>query len=395
MKSRHLVTLAVFGIAAALLTSVFLKLRANDAEPGEASDSAAVDSARAAAQSTAAISAFSTSIAVPVEGAEVGQGTFVVWVNAEGEAAPRRSAPLQAEVGGPIVSVPVTEGSTVRAGQLIARIDPALYELDLAEAQGALDQAEAEFRDLTLGDDRIADPEVRAEREGQARVRSGLAGAGARLERARYDLRRTEIRAPYAGRVANLVVASGSRLGVGDSVATVIDLSQIDVDVFVLEGQIGALAVGRQATVRFSAYRGEQHAATVVTINPIVDSESRASRVTVRLDNAEARILPGMHASVSIAGDLYEGRTFVPKEAIVERSRRDVVFVFEPEAEGSTKGRAKWRYVTTGLENDAAIEIVPAEDTDMVGEGEIVLVAGHSTLTHDARVDVSLPSEQE
>jgi RND family efflux transporter MFP subunit len=289
----------------------------------------------------------------------------------------------------------VTEGSTVRAGQLIARIDPALYELDLAEAQGALDQAEAEFRDLTLGDDRIADPEVRAEREGQARVRSGLAGAEARLERARYDLRRTEIRAPYAGRVANLVVASGSRLGVGDSVATVIDLSQIDVDVFVLEGQIGALAVGRQATVRFSAYRGEQHAATVVTINPIVDSESRASRVTVRLDNPEARILPGMHASVSIAGDLYEGRTFVPKEAIVERSRRDVVFVFEPEAEGSTKGRAKWRYVTTGLENDAAIEIVPAEDTDMVSEGETVLVAGHSTLTHDARVDVSLPSEQE
>ncbi len=151
MKSRHLVTLAVFGVAAALLTSVFLRLRANDAQPGESSDSAAVDSARAAAQSTAATTAFSTSIAVPVEGAEVGQGTFVVWVNAEGEAAPRRSAPLQAEIGGPIVSVPVTEGSTVRAGQLIARIDPALYELDLAEAQGALDQAQAEFQDLTLG----------------------------------------------------------------------------------------------------------------------------------------------------------------------------------------------------------------------------------------------------
>ncbi|MEN8144661.1 MAG: efflux RND transporter periplasmic adaptor subunit [Gemmatimonadota bacterium] len=395
MKSRHLVTLAVFGIAAALLTSVFLKLRANDADPDEASDSAAVDSARAAAQSTAATTAFATSIAVPVEGAEVGEGTFVVWVNAEGEAAPRRSAPLQAEVGGPVVSVPVTEGSYVRAGQLIARIDPALYELDLAEAQGALDQALAEFRDLTLGDDRIADSEVRAEREVQARVRSGLVGAEARLERARYDLRRTEVRAPYAGRVANLVVASGSRLGVGDSVATVVDLSQIDVDVFVLEGQIGALDVGREATVRFSAYRGEQFAATVVTINPMVDSESRASRVTVRLDNPEAKILPGMHASVSIAGDLYEGRTFVPKEAIVERSRRDVVFVFEPEAERSSKGRAKWRYVTTGLENDTAIEIVPGDGTDMVSEGEVVLVAGHSTLTHDARVDVSLRGEEE
>jgi hypothetical protein len=93
-----------------------------------------------------------------------------------------------------------------------------------------------------------------------------------------------------------------------------------------------------------------------------------------------------MHANVRIAGRLYEDRVSVPKEAIVERSRREVVFVFEPESEGASTGRAKWRYVTTGLENEDAIEVVPSEDTDELAEGEIVLVGGHTTLTHDAMV---------
>jgi hypothetical protein len=49
-------------------------------------------------------------------------------------------------------------------------------------------------------------------------------------------------------------------------------------------------------------------------------------------------------------------------------------------------GLAKWRYVTTGLENEAVIEIVANPETEMVKPGEKVLVGGHYTLTHDARV---------
>jgi hypothetical protein len=129
----------------------------------------------------------------------------------------------------------------------------------------------------------------------------------------------------------------------------------------------------------------------VVTVNPVVDPLSHVGRATVRLRNPGARILPGMHANVHIAGRLFEDRVSVPKEAIVERSRREVVFVFEPDSEGSDTGRAKWRYVTTGLENEDAVEIVPSEDTDMVAEGEIVLVGGHTTLTHDAMVRLAEP----
>jgi RND family efflux transporter MFP subunit len=391
MKSRYIVTILVFAVAAAALGGIYLRLKQNSEETSEDSESATVDSARAEAQSTAAATAFATGIAVPVEGASVKRGTFVLWVSAEGQAAALRTAPLHAQVGGPVIEVLAREGGWASAGDVIARIDPIEYEISRKEAQGALEQAEASYQDLTLGDETIEDPEVLEVRQAQARIRSGLAGAEARLEQAEYNLEKTVIRAPYAGRIANLVVDVGTRLSPNDSIATVVDLSSVDVDVQVLESEIAALEVGREASVTFTAFPGEQLQAVVVTVNPVVDPVSHVGRATVRLRNPGARILPGMHANVRIAGRLFEDRISVPKEAIVERSRREVVFVFEPESEGATTGRAKWRYVTTGLENEEAIEVVPSEDTDALAEGEIVLVGGHTTLTHDAMVRLTEP----
>jgi RND family efflux transporter MFP subunit len=390
MKSRYLVTIIVFAVAAAALGGIYLRLKQNSEETPEGDESAAVDSARDAALSTAS-TAFATGVAISVEGKTVERGTFVLWVNVEGQAAALRMAPLHAEVAGPVVEVQVREGDFVASGDVIAKVDPKVYELDVQEAQGTLEQAEAQYQDLTLGDETIDDPELLEVRQAQARIRSGLAGAEARLEMARYDLEKTVIRAPYAGRIANLAVDVGTRLLVNDSVATVVDLSSMDVDVQVLESEIAILEVGRDATVEFTAFPGEEFRSAVVTVNPVVDPLSHVGRATVRLRNPGARILPGMHANVHIAGRLFEDRVSVPKEAIVERSRREVVFVFEPDSEGSDTGRAKWRYVTTGLENEDAVEIVPSEDTDMVAEGEIVLVGGHTTLTHDAMVRLAEP----
>ena len=396
MKSRYIVTLVVLALGIAAITGIYLRLQENaesDQEP-DRENSAVVDSALEAARGTAASSAFATGVAVPVEGRMVRRGTFVIWANAEGQAAALRTALLAAEVNGSIDEVSVREGDFVRAGQLIARIDPSVYELDLKEARGALEQAEATYQELTLGDERINDEALRTERQRQARVRSGLAGQEARVEKAEYDLRKTEFRAPYAGRVANLAVDVGSRVNPGDSIATIVDVSSVDVDVQVLESEIAAVSRGRDATVAFTAFPGESFEGTVVSVNPIVDPISHVGRVTVRLANPQARILPGMHASIRIAGSLFEDRISVPKESIVERSRREVVFVFEPSESGGDTGLAKWRYVTTGLENEDWVEIVPSDDTDMVSENEVVLTAGHTTLTHDARVRLAIVGEE-
>jgi RND family efflux transporter MFP subunit len=163
---------------------------------------------------------------------------------------------------------------------------------------------------------------------------------------------------------------------------TVVALDPIRVEVQVLESEVGFLSPGRRAKVSFAAFP-EPFTGTVETINPVVESGTRTAKVTVVVPNPGGRILPGMYARVSLEARRFPDRVLVPRSAILERDRRTMLFVFD--GQGGT-GLAKWRYVTTGLQNDSMVEIVPSDDTDSVKAGEVVLTEGHYTLIHDARV---------
>ncbi|NIP83300.1 MAG: HlyD family efflux transporter periplasmic adaptor subunit, partial [Gemmatimonadetes bacterium] len=81
--------------------------------------------------------------------------------------------------------------------------------------------------------------EVRAERERTARAKSGLDQAEVALRKARLELARTRVRAPFPGRVASIEVVEGQRVSPGDSLMTVVDLDPIKVEVQVLEAEVG------------------------------------------------------------------------------------------------------------------------------------------------------------
>jgi len=232
---------------------------------------------------------------------------------------------------------------------------------------------------MTFGDEEITDPVARQERDHLARARSGLAQAEVALREAEINLDRTSVRAPFPGRIANLRVVEGQFASPGSELLTVVDLDPIKVEVQVLEAEIGYLTAGRRATVRFAAFPAESFSGRISTINPVVDPDSRTARVTVLLSNPQGRIKPGMYARVSLEANYFPDRILVPRSAILEKDRRTMLFVYED-------GRAKWRYVTTGLENDTQVEIVPDEETSMVEPGEVVLVDNHFYIIHDAPV---------
>jgi RND family efflux transporter MFP subunit len=327
---------------------------------------------------TAAASAFATDVAIAVEGAEVVRQDLVLSVTASGQAEAWRRTRLTAEVGGRVAEVPVRESDRVGAGALVLALDPVDYQLALEEAEARKARAQADFGERTLFDDGL-DPEIRAERERAARIRSGLDEAELSLRRARLDLERTRVRTPFAGRIASLNVVRGQLVRPGDELMTLVDLDPIRVEVQVLEGELAHLGQGAMALVRFSAFPGRVFTGRVETINPLVEEQTRTARVTVLVPNQDGRVLPGMYARVEVEAQRVPDRVLVPRSAILERDRRAMLFVFED-------ARAKWRYVTTGLENEHFVEIVDHPDTDAVGPGEVVLTAGHFTLTHDARV---------
>lgn len=354
----------------------------DDAPAGGSSDSGA---ATAGLPEGSGTDEFSTSVPQPVSGAEVVRDTLWIRVTASGQAEAYRRADLAAQVEGVVTSVGVRESQAVAPGALLLQIDTTEYALQLAQARADLLAAEAEYRQLVLFDDEIADAAVRTERERIARSRSGLEQKQVALRQAELRLARSHVTAPFDGLVADLKVVEGQHLAQGAEILTVVDLDPIKVEVQVLEAELGFLSAGRRAEVRFAAYPGEVFTGTVETINPVVDPDSRTGRVTVLLANRDRRVKPGMYAEVSLDAEALPDRILVPRSAILERGegrRRTMLFVYEGD---ERQGLAKWRYVTTGRENAQYVEILPGGE-GIVEPGETVLVDGHVYLAHDTPV---------
>ncbi len=374
---RTLVLSSALALTLAASAGVYGRIRA--ASPA---DDDGGETARPARPRTSASGSFSTDVAIPVSGVAAVRDTLVVSVAAAGQAEGWKKAVVVAQVTGRIASLPVRENDAVGPGRLLMGLDAAEYGLAVEEAQASLRQAQAAYREATLLDEEIRDPRVRAERAAFARSKTGVDAAEVRLRRAELDLSRTRLSAPFAGRVASLKVVPGQWVRAGDELMTIVSLDPIRVEVQVLESEVGLLQPGRKARVSFAAFP-QPFTGTVETINPVVDGGTRTAKVTVVVPNPGGRILPGMYARVALEAQRFANRVLVPRSAVLERDRRSLLFVYEGEGSQAT---AKWRYVTTGLQNDQLVEIVPNTETDSVKPGEVVLTEGHHTLIHDARV---------
>jgi membrane fusion protein, multidrug efflux system len=347
-------------------------------------EAAAQEAGAAFAADDAGTEQFSSDAAVPVEGAVVVLDTLVLSVSAAGEAASLRKTALRAQVAGQVRAVRVAENGRVGTNALLVEIDPTEYGLALEEAHAQLREMDARYREMTLGDDRIDDVRIRAERDSIARARSGLDRARLAVQRAEFNLARTRVLAPFAGSIADVRVVQGQHVAPGDELLSVQAMDPVKVEAQVLEGEIGLLVPGSTASVTFAAFPGQVFEGRVESINPVVEQQTRTARVSVTIRNPDGRILPGMYARATLPARRFADRVLVPREAILERDRRTLVLVFNGEG---NLGRAQWRYVNTGLMNDRFVEMVEEGPEDgMVQPGEIVLVGGHYTLVHDIPV---------
>lgn len=372
-----LVTLVL--LVGAVGAGVYLRLAGE--EEGSPDAQAAV--ADAAALPPEAGEQFATDVPQPVRGVAAVRDTLWISVAAAGQAEAVRMATLVSQVQGAVEEVRVRENQRVAAGEVLVVLDTTEFALAVDRARADFLRSEAEFRQIILFDDEIEDPELRAERERLARSRSGWEQARVSLREAELNLERTRVRAPFAGRVADLRVVEGEYLAQGTELMAVVALDPIKVEVQVLESELGSLEEGRRATATFAAFPGESFQGRIETLNPLVDPDTRTARATLLLPNPDGRLRPGMYARVTLDARNVPDRVLVPRAAVLERDRRSMLFVFEGEP---SRGRAKWRYVTTGRSGDEWVELMESTETSMVEPGEVVLVDGHQYLVHDALV---------
>jgi RND family efflux transporter MFP subunit len=330
---------------------------------------------------------FDAGAAIPVIGVEVKRGDMIMWVTTLGEAESSQRVPVQADAGGRVESVRQKEFDIVRTGDTLIMLDTTELVFALRSAQNSVNRAKVQYDNQLISDHLIADPEIRRKRAEAVRASSGLVEAELSFERAKLEYSKAATRAPSSGRVANVKVVPGQRVGSGTEIMTIVAMDPIRVNAQVLQTELGSLKIGNQARLRFP-FSDSVLIGRIESINPIVETGTRTARVTVTVRNPNGDIVPGMTAKVELQSRTYHNRLMVPSSAILQRSEgRDMLFVYMPNKDGPD-GITDWRYVAMGLRNSEFVEIVPGTDGSqkMVEPGEIVIIAGHYTLEHQSPV---------
>lgn len=351
-----------------------------------AAASTAADSAAAAADEGGATG--STNVSLPVVAALVTNGDLVLSVNTTGQVRSESEGRLRSEVAGTVACVRVKPGDHVRAGQPVIELDPRPFEIDLAEAEVALQVAQQTYGDLYRPDSAATGVMPNQTRLDAFVIRSGLAASRVRLERAKLARERATISAPFSGVVDRINTVVGDRINAGQDLGVLVDLENLRIEAAVLEHDLPLIKVGGTAVITSAAIPGRAVAGIVSAILPLVDSTTRAGRAFVRA-RTDGTLRPGMYADVRLEAQRLPNRRLVPTRAIIERDGRPLVFVVR-------NGRAQWTYVLPGRSNGTLTEILPDSVSGQipVEPGDEVIVEGHLTLIHDAPVRVVAARER-
>ena len=360
-------------------------LAASGCKGKAAGAAAAADSTGATADTTQAAQ---STLALPVVGEEVRKGDLILSVVTTGQIRSEAMSVLKSETQGTIIAVLVRPGDRVSKGQPLIQVDPRPLDLAVQDAAAKLEEARLRLLDNTMPDSIVTGKPVTGERLKNAETRAGIEGARVALEQRKYERERATITAPFSGVMDDIKVAVGERLTTGQEIGKVVDLDHLRIEAAVLEHDLPLIRVGGQASVTAAAAPDRPVTGTIAAILPIVDSATRAGRAVIRAGGGGV-LRPGMYADVRLEAARLPNRIIVPAAAVIERDGRPLVFVVKD-------GRAQWVYIFPGRSNGSETEVLPDSASGQIPlkPGDMVLVEGHLTLTHDAPVRVTAKAER-
>jgi membrane fusion protein, multidrug efflux system len=298
---------------------------------------------------------------------------FEYIISSSGKIEAEEEAEVFVQYGGQLEKLTVANGAVIQKGQLLASLNNDKQKLEMQKAENHYKDREIEFNSLKLGYTsglKGNDSSSLSIKE-TLMISSGLAGAKLSLEQAKLDYSQTLHKAPISGKIANLAVKKNQQLKAGDLLCKIYSADKLLITTKVLESEIGKLKQGQAAIVNPVSDPGTEYKARVHEINPFVDEHGMV-QIKLKLMNTTG-LLPGMNAHVKIFIP-YNKNIIVPKQAVVLRSGKEVVFTLE-------NGLAKWNYVKSGMENGVEVEILKG-----LKEGAEVIVTNNLQLAHDAPV---------
>ena len=347
----------------------------------------------------------SAPMAVEVNSLTVTSQPTPLSIELPGRTAAYRMAEVRPQVSGIVHKRLFTEGSEVKAGELLYQIDPATYQATLASAEAALAKSEASeysarlrsTRYQTLARNKAVSEQEQIDAEASwKQALAEVAAAKAAVQNARINLDYTRVVAPISGRIGKSLVSEGALVTAQQAtpLATIQQVDRLYVDVSQSSNELQQLK--RKLLSKDSGNQEQQKTEVKVVLddNSVyaetgilefsdVSVDQSTGTVTIRaiIDNPRHELLPGMFVRARLTSDTPQTTILVPQASIVRNNRGQAMVML---VNGQSMVEA--RPVETGQNIGEQIMV-----TKGLAEGEQLIIAGLQKIRPGAPVKVAAP----
>lgn len=277
-------------------------------------------------------------------------------IYSSGTIVPNEEVDLKAEVSGRLVGLNIQEGSYVKKGQLIAKLN----DQDLLAQIKKIDYEEELASQIEARQKKLLDIDAISKEEyDQAMNRVNTLGADKEL--LQVQLEKTEVRAPFSGYIGFKNISEGAYITPSTNIATLVQSNPVKIDFSIPEKYVNDIESGQDIIFEVDG-TDDQFSARVIAIDPKVDEDLRTLRIRALTNNGLGLLKPGMFVRVSVPLGSRES-IMIPTEAIVPVLKGKVVYLMR-------EGKAEEVAVRTGVRTDRTIQIL-----DGIGVGDSVIVS--------------------
>lgn len=290
---------------------------------------------------------------------------------AVGRLVPDEEVQLSFETSGKITGIYFKEGSHVRKGMLLAKVNDQQYQAQLVRLEAQLPLAEERVyrQNALLQRDAVS-------KEALEIVKTELATLKADIDKIKAQIEMTELRAPFDGVIGLRQVSVGAYASPTTVIATLTSVKPIKVEFSVAERYANEVKKGTNLTFQVNGSIETYHAQVYATESSL-DPETHNLPVKALYPNSNAELMPGLYADIRLKQKEIENAIAVPAEAIVPEMGKSKVFIYR-------NGKAEPVEVTTGLRTESEVQILKG-----LSEGDTILTSGTLQLRKGSVVEIA------